>query len=190
MHALRRLLDLPLPMRRTAKESSSTTSTPAPRPNGGVPYTVRGMGAIPGLEGHFVLCCGRRPASSVHASAPQSRRHVKEPALTSALRSNGTRSDPRGRKRVLLTLATGTGKTSSSSGHLEVDRWSVAGREPPPSHPLPGGSQPHIPMEPTNQQGVPPGFRRGNIGRFRASSRPAGEVYFALYKALADTGDS
>jgi len=92
-----------------------------------------------------------------------------------------------GRKRVLLTLATGTGKTFVSLQivwKLSAGRWPAGSRNP---RILYLADRNILVDQPIERE-----FRRvfeDAIWKIRGEAKTGREVYFALYQALADTGE-
>jgi type I restriction enzyme R subunit len=94
----------------------------------------------------------------------------------------------KGQKRVLLTLATGTGKTFVSMQivwKLTAGQWSSASRKPRILY----LADRNILIDQPIEREFRPVFGDA-IWKIRGDIKTGREVYFALYQALADTGDS
>lgn len=92
-----------------------------------------------------------------------------------------------GDKRLLLTLATGTGKTFVSMQivwKLWQSHWRP-GRNPRILYLADRNVLVDQPME----REFVPAFGEGPIWKLRGEAKPGREIYFALYQALADSGD-
>ncbi|MGI9016992.1 MAG: EcoAI/FtnUII family type I restriction enzme subunit R [Euzebya sp.] len=92
-----------------------------------------------------------------------------------------------GDKRLLLTLATGTGKTFVSMQvvwKLWQSHWR-SGRNP---RVLYLADRNVLIDQPIEREFVP-AFGEGPIWKLRGEAKPGREIYFALYQALADSGE-
>jgi type I restriction enzyme, R subunit len=93
----------------------------------------------------------------------------------------------RGDKRLLLTLATGTGKTFVSLQivwKLWSGGWDV-GRKPRILY----LADRNILVDQPIQREYVPAFGQGPIWKLRGEPKAGREIYFALYQALADSGE-
>jgi type I restriction enzyme R subunit len=93
----------------------------------------------------------------------------------------------RGDKRLLLTLATGTGKTFVS---LQVvwKLWTGTWRKDRKPRVLYLADRNILIDQPISREYVP-AFGDGPIWKLRGEAKAGREIYFALYQALADSGD-
>ena len=107
---------------------------------------------------------GPRRAAAVQPHASQPRRQRQGAPLLPAGRDRPPgRGDPRGQERLLLTMATGTGKTFVAMQivwKLWKSRWR---RRPPAADPLP--RRPQHPRRPAAERHFVPAFGEGLSGR-------------------------
>lgn len=109
---------------------------------------------------------------------------VKEPRYYQQVAINRTvQSVLSGDKRLVLTMATGTGKTFVA---LQVvwKLWNSTWRGDRKPRILYLGSQ--HPDRPADRSRVPPAFGEGPIWKLKGEAKAGREIYFGLYPALAD----
>ena len=137
-----------------------------------------------GLGRRRSRCC-RSTAASATPTAPS-----RSPATTSAPPSTArSRRSSRGDKRLLLTMATGTGKTFVSM-QIVWKLWNSGWRPgSEPADPLP--RRPQHPHRPADRARVHAGVRCGRppIWKLQGEAKAGREIYFALYQQLADSGE-
>lgn len=92
----------------------------------------------------------------------------------------------RGDKRLLLTLATGTGKTFVSM-QIVWKLWNAGWREGRNPRTLYLADRNILIDQPIEREFVP-AFGEGPIWKLRGEAKAGREIYFALYQALADAG--
>jgi len=94
----------------------------------------------------------------------------------------------RGDKRMLLTMATGTGKTFVAM-QVVWKLWNSRWREGRKPRILYLADRNILIDQPRNEYFVP-AFGEGPIWQLRGDAKAGREIYFALYQALADDGDA
>lgn len=93
----------------------------------------------------------------------------------------------RGDKRLLLTLATGTGKTFVSL-QIVWKLWTGGWRKNRRPRVLYLADRNILIDQPISREYVP-AFGKDPIWKLRGEAKPGREIYFALYQALADSGE-